>query len=99
MQIDRDLILKLEQLTRLQLSESERERLAADLNEILAMVERLQEVDTEGVAPLVYVNEPEDDRSRPDRVSGQVSREAALQNAPAQDGQFFRVPKVIDLKK
>lgn len=99
MKIDLDLILKLEKLSRLELSAPERETLIQDLNDILQMVERLQELDTEGVAPLVYVNETTAESQRPDEVQGAVSREAALRNAPRHDGSFFRVPKVIDLKK
>lgn len=98
MQIDRSLILRLEKLTRLQLSENERARLMQDLNEILAMVEQLQELDTAEVEPLVYVNEEEMENAwREDEVGGQVSREEALSRGPARDEAYFRVPKVIDL--
>lgn len=96
MQIDRALISRLEILARLELSEEERERLRHDLNEILVMVEKLQELDLEGVEPLVYVSE-EINRWRSDEVRGQVTREEALRNAPESDGTYFRVPKVIDL--
>lgn len=97
MDINQALISKLEQLARLELSAEEKESLRQDLNNILHLVEKLQEVDTEGVAPLVYLNE-EQNTWRADEVTGQVSREAALRNAPDADGTFFRVPKVIDLK-
>jgi aspartyl-tRNA(Asn)/glutamyl-tRNA(Gln) amidotransferase subunit C len=49
MQVDRPLILKLENLARLELSEAEREQLTGDLNKILAMVEKLEELDTSNV--------------------------------------------------
>lgn len=96
MQIDKQLVSRLEHLARLELSASERTNIQADLNEILAMVEKLNDLDTEGVEPLVYLNT---DRNvwRQDEVRGQVSREAALRNAPESDGTFFKVPKVIDL--
>jgi len=96
MQIDKALISKLEHLARLQLSEAEREQIQGDLNSILAMVEKLQELDTTGVEPLIYLNE-QTGHLRPDEVGQQFSREAALRNAPGQDGTFFTVPKVIDL--
>ena len=77
---------------------STRRMLMQDLNEILAMVEKLQELDTANVDPLVYVNEEEMENAwREDEVSGQVSREDALARAPARDEAYFRVPKVIDL--
>ena len=60
------------------------------------MVEKLNDLDVEGVEPLVYLNDAIN-RMREDQVANQVSREEALQNAPDQDGTFFRVPKVIDL--
>ncbi len=96
MNIDSILISRLEHLARLELSTEEREQLRNDLNDILAMVEKLQELDTSGVEPLVYVNE-EHQTLRPDIVQGQVSSEAALRNAPDHDDAHFRVPKVIDL--
>lgn len=95
MQLDKQLISRLEKLARLQLGETERDKLTGDLQRILNMVDKLRELDTTGVEPLVYVN----DRVRPlrsDEVGHQVSPEEALQNAPKQDGRFFRVPKVIE---
>ena len=88
-----DLISGLEKLARLQLSEAEHDKLGADLNNILQMVEQLRSLDTSGVEPLVYLNEPAEHLAE-DEVSGQLPREAALRNAPRQDGQFFRTPKV-----
>lgn len=96
MQIDKQLILRLEHLARLELSDAERERLMGDLNDILAMVEKLQELDTETVAPLVYVSE-EVNVLRSDAVQGQLEREEALSNAPDRTREFFKVPKVINL--
>lgn len=96
MQIDDQLISRLELLARLQLSDAEKDRLKTDLNSILAMVEKLNDLDVDDVEPLVYLNEALN-RPRKDEVQNQVSREEALRNAPDQDGKFFRVPKVIDL--
>ena len=94
MTIDRNLILKLEHLAKLELSEGERTRVTGDLNNILSMVEKLQEVDTSGVEPLVYINE-EVNKLRKDEVKNQVSQEKALSNAPDEDGAYFKVPKVL----
>lgn len=98
MQIDEKLISRLEHLARLELSAEERAHIQGDLNKILAMVEKLNELDTTNVDPLVYINE-EGNVWREDEVSHQLEREKALKNAPDQDGTFFRVPKVIDLDK
>lgn len=97
MTIDEKLISRLEQLARLELSTEEKERLRGDLNHILAMVEKLEALDTTGVEPLVYINEAVN-VWRDDEVKHQVSQEEALRNAPKSDGTYFRVPKVIDLK-
>lgn len=96
MKIDKQLISKLEHLARLELSEEEAGRLADDLNRILEMVEKLQELDTSETAPLVYINE-DVNVLREDKVEGQVSREEALRNAPDHDDEHFKAPKVIDL--
>ena len=97
MQIDHSLILRLEHLARLELSQKERAIIRQDLNDILAMVEQLQDLPTDEVPPLVYLNS-DVNVWREDQVKHQVSREAALKNAPDQDGTYFTVPKVIDLK-
>ncbi|MFN4256905.1 MAG: Asp-tRNA(Asn)/Glu-tRNA(Gln) amidotransferase subunit GatC [Saprospiraceae bacterium] len=95
MTIDAQLISRLEKLARLRLGETERDKLAADLTRILDMVDKLQTLDTQGVEPLVYVSEAEN-VLREDEVHGHLSQADALQNAPKHDGQFFRVPKVIE---
>ncbi len=92
--VDQALIIKLEKLSRLQLSDNERVTLQKDLGNILSMVDKLNELDTEGVEPLIYISE-EENVLRDDVIRNQVSREAALKNAPNQDGEFFRVPKMI----
>jgi aspartyl-tRNA(Asn)/glutamyl-tRNA(Gln) amidotransferase subunit C len=96
MEVDRNLILKLENLTRLELSEGERTKVQGSLNDILKMVDKLNELNTEGVEPLVYVNE-EITSLREDKVSHELTQKQALQNAPNHNEKYFKVPKVIDL--
>jgi aspartyl-tRNA(Asn)/glutamyl-tRNA(Gln) amidotransferase subunit C len=95
MQIDTTLISRLEKLARLQLDDTERAKLTGDLQRILDMVDKLQELDTEGVEPLVYLSASEN-ALREDEIARQLTQAEALLNAPKQDGQFFRVPKVIE---
>ncbi len=95
--IDENLISRLEELARLELSPEEKKALLHELQNILALVEKMEELDTTGVQPLVYINEAVD-ALREDVIANQVSREDAIRNAPDSDGTFFRVPKVIDLK-
>ena len=96
MKADRNLILKLENLARLELTEVEREKLQGSLSDILTMVEKLEELNTEGVEPLVYINE-EVSILREDIVKNQLSQSDALKNAPDHNKAHFKVPKVIDL--
>ena len=88
MQVDKTLILKLEELARLKLSQSERNKIQGDLNNILQMVGKLEELDLEGVAPLVYINE-EVNVLREDEIKHQVDRAAALSNAPDRNDEHF----------
>lgn len=94
MQIDRPLILKLETLSKLELTEAERTKIGGDLEKILSMVAKLEELDTAGVEPLAYVSDAQNNL-REDVVNNQVSQQAALKNAPDQDGEYFKVPKVL----
>ncbi len=98
MKIDKPLILKLEKLAKLKLSENEREELLGDLNNILGMVDKLDKLDTTDVKPLVYLTD-EPNEARADIKSHSIDREQALKNAPDKNEQFFKVPKVIDLQK
>ena len=59
------------------------------------MIDQLQTLDTQGVEPLIWLNE-NPDALRDDLVKDQLSQSEALLNAPNHDGTFFRVPKVID---
>lgn len=95
MQLDKDVISHLEKLARLQLSGPEREQLTGDLQQILQMVDKLQELDTTGVEPLIYLND-QGNVWREDEVGAQLQPAQALQNAPKHDGRYFRVPKVIE---
>ena len=93
MEIDDQLILRLEHLNRLELSADERAHMKSDLNRILAMVAKLQELDLTDVEPLVYLSEEVNVLREDDALPG-VTTEEALRAAPQHDGQYFRVPKV-----
>ncbi len=97
MEITPQLIERLSELSKLDFSPVEKERLLKDLDKILSMVEKLQEVNVEGISPLVYLS-AENNRLREDFSSISVSREQALQNAPQKDSDYFKVPKVIRQK-
>jgi aspartyl-tRNA(Asn)/glutamyl-tRNA(Gln) amidotransferase subunit C len=81
-------------LARLRLAPEVRERLAAELEEILEHVAVLREVDVEGIEPMTHVAEMPL-RLRPDDVGESLDLEAALQAAPAGEDGFFVVPSSI----
>ncbi len=97
MTVDEKLISRLEKLAKLDLTSKEKEKLQKELGDILTMVDKLEELDTKGVEPLIYVLE-EDNAWREDKVSGQIPKEKTFKNAPDTDGDYFKVPKVIDIK-
>lgn len=94
MKIDEALILKLERLAHLKLSPEERVSMQADLEKILGLCDKLNEIDTEGVEPLVYLGAKEQ-RLRKDEVKGMVSKIEALKNASMANEEYFKVPKMI----
>ncbi|MFT4770035.1 MAG: aspartyl-tRNA(Asn)/glutamyl-tRNA(Gln) amidotransferase subunit C [Cryomorphaceae bacterium] len=93
--VDNALIDKLANLSKLEFDEESKERIKKDLTRMLAFVEQLNELDTEGVEPLIHVNE-EKNKFREDVVSEELSQKEALKNAPEHDGFYFKVPKVVE---
>lgn len=95
MKIDHQTLDKIAHLARLEIKDSNREKMLTDMSNMLSFVEKLQEVNTDGVEPLVTMSH-EINNLREDAVAHQLTHEQALQNAPVKDPDFFRVPKVID---
>jgi aspartyl-tRNA(Asn)/glutamyl-tRNA(Gln) amidotransferase subunit C len=82
-------------LARLELSASDEQRLRADMDEMLAYVDKLNELDTKDVAPTTQVGEA-GTPMRDDEVTNQPRAEAMLANAPSRDRNYFKVPKIIE---
>ncbi len=94
MKIDDKMIEKIAGLAHLEFGLEEKDKIRQDLEQILTFVEKLNELDTEGVEPLIYLSENKD-VLREDKVVNTVSHEEAMLNAPDKSGRFFKVPKVI----
>jgi len=94
MSVNRQDVEHIAELARLKFSETELESFTHDLNEILAYVEKLNELDTENVEPLSHPVEGVN-VFREDIVKESIPHEEALKNAPQRDEEFFKVPKVI----
>jgi len=87
-------VMRIANLACLSLSREEAVELTDKLSRILGLVEQLSEVDTEGIEPMVHAFDLEN-VLQADCVSAGLSREQALQNAPASDSECFRVPAVL----
>ncbi|MBC7587025.1 MAG: Asp-tRNA(Asn)/Glu-tRNA(Gln) amidotransferase subunit GatC [Chitinophagaceae bacterium] len=94
MEVTGDLVDKLAHLSRLSFNEIEKEEIKNDLQSMIAFVEKLNEIDTTGIEPLLHMGDAVN-VLREDEIMGSITREDALLNAPVKDPQFFKVPKVI----
>ena len=94
MQINDELINHLAKLSKLNYPESEKEKLKADFQQMLNFVDKLQEVDTTDVEPLIHMTQ-EVNHMRKDQAKSPFSQDETLKNAPKQNGKYFQVPKVV----
>ena len=94
MEVNDALIDHLAHLARLSFEPAEKEGIKKDLTNMISFIEKLNELDTTGVEPLMFMSN-EVNILRDDEVKGSITREEGLKNAPDNDGQFFKVPKVI----
>lgn len=94
MKITNQTVENLAKLSKLSFEGEAKEQMRIDLENILEMCEKLKEVDTEGVEPLIYMTNSHT-VLREDIVMQEITHEEALKNAPKKDSDFFRVPKVI----
>jgi aspartyl-tRNA(Asn)/glutamyl-tRNA(Gln) amidotransferase subunit C len=94
MNVNDELINKIANLARLEFNSEEKEDIKNDLQQMIGFINKLDELDTTGVEPLLHMSE-NINVLREDEVSGTISREEAFRNAPLHDEQFFKVPKVI----
>jgi aspartyl-tRNA(Asn)/glutamyl-tRNA(Gln) amidotransferase subunit C len=84
-------------LARLQLTEAELDRFTHDLDEILAYVDKLDELDLTGVEPTFHAIPVSDVWRQGDEPQPGLSQEEALANCPEPRPPFFQVPKVADI--
>ena len=93
--IDEAQVRKVAKLARLELSDAEVEEFTGQLSAILGYVEKMNELDTNGVEPLAHCL-PISNVLREDCVKESLGTEKTLANAPQRDGDFFKVPKILD---
>ena len=95
MKIDKETIYKVADLARIEIKEAEVEALQADMSKILTFMEKLNELDTTNVKPLIYMN-PDVNVWREDVVKQDLTVEEGLKNAALHNEDFFFVPKILE---
>lgn len=95
MKLTREEVQRVATLARLRFNPAEEERLTEQLDKILQYVETLNRLDTSQVEPFVHAGDMTN-AFRDDRVTNQPDVDALLANAPARDGTFIEVPKIIE---
>ena len=93
--IDYKTVDEVAHLARLEFDAAAKEVMVKDMNNMLAFVEKLNELDTTGVEPLIYMTD-ESNILREDVVKETITQKEALLNAAKKDSDYFKAPKVID---
>ena len=94
MKITDKLIREIAVLAKLDFDKNSAEQMKADLEKIIGFIDKLSEVDTNGVEPLIYLSD-EVNVLREDEIKAVVSQVEALKNAPDKDSDYFKVPTVL----
>jgi aspartyl-tRNA(Asn)/glutamyl-tRNA(Gln) amidotransferase subunit C len=94
MEVNNKLIQDIAKLSKLKFDSSAEEKMIEDMGKMLSFVDKLNEIDTEGVEPLIYMSE-EVNVLREDETNSEVSQKDALKNAPQKDSDYFKVPTVL----
>ena len=94
MKVDKKLVDKIAGLAKLEFDEAAKEKMVSDMNKMISFIDKLDQIDTELIEPLVYMSE-ETNVLRSDEVGEHISKEKALKNAPQKDSDYFKVPKVL----
>jgi aspartyl-tRNA(Asn)/glutamyl-tRNA(Gln) amidotransferase subunit C len=96
MKIDNATLDRIAELARLDFSDpAARASILQDMQRVIDFVEKLNEVDTKGVEPLIFMTD-EQDVLRDDVARTEVTKQEALRNAPVKDSDYFKVPRVVD---
>tara|TARA_Y100000992_G_C21223009_1_gene471444 strand:- start:358 stop:651 length:294 start_codon:yes stop_codon:yes gene_type:complete len=93
--VNKELIAKLSNLSKLKFNKEETELISEDLSKMVDFINQLNELETDGIEPLIHMNE-EINNWREDKLGEVLSQEEALSNSPVQDSTYFKLPKVLD---
>lgn len=95
MTIDLKTVERVAELSRLEFDDSSKEEIKKDLNRILGFIDKLNELDTSNVEPLIFMSDAYN-VLREDTEGPSINQDDALKNAPRKDSDYFRVPKVLN---
>tara|TARA_B100000315_G_C14541455_1_gene571107 strand:- start:525 stop:809 length:285 start_codon:yes stop_codon:yes gene_type:complete len=93
--VDKKVVEYVGNLAKIAINEEEKLAFSEQLSKIIAYIDKLKELDTANVEPMREVNQLED-AVRQDEAFLSKDSEDILSNAPSREGDFFRIPKVID---
>ena len=95
MKISEDTLKNISQLSKLNIADSMKEKISKELESILLMVDKMNEVDTEQIEPMSHpLNEAQN--LREDIISKDIDRDEYIKNAPPSDDGYYLSPKVIE---
>lgn len=94
MELTQDTVEHIAHLARLEFEGEKKESIKQDLERIIDFMDKLQEVDTENVEPLIFMSD-EVNRLRDDVPKKTLTQDQILHNAPKKDSDYFRMPKVL----
>jgi aspartyl-tRNA(Asn)/glutamyl-tRNA(Gln) amidotransferase subunit C len=93
--INKEVITKLSSLSKLKFNQEETELISEDLSKMVNFINQLNELETDGIEPLIHMNE-EVNNWREDNLGEVLDQEKALANSPVKDSAYFKLPKVLD---
>ncbi|TXI83390.1 MAG: Asp-tRNA(Asn)/Glu-tRNA(Gln) amidotransferase subunit GatC [Crocinitomicaceae bacterium] len=95
MKISEEIVDHIAHLARLEFEGDKKQAILKDMENIISFMDKLSEVDTDNVEPLIFMND-EHNKLREDVAKVTVTQDEALKNAPKKDSDYFRIPKVLD---
>jgi aspartyl-tRNA(Asn)/glutamyl-tRNA(Gln) amidotransferase subunit C len=93
--IDLKTVDEIAHLARLEFDDASKTEILNDMNRMLSFVDKLNELDTKNIEPLIYMTQ-ESNIMRRDEPEPGIEQKEALKNAPSKDSDYFKAPKVIN---
>ena len=97
MKIDTKIVDEVAHLARLEFNDEAKNEIVADMNGMLSFIDKLNELDTTNIEPLIYMTD-EVNVLRDDEPIISITQAEALKNAPKKDSDYYKAPKVIEQK-